>query len=117
MTSSGLDAYVVVVARPPDPPEQEPDPAEVARAAQQALFTAEREAGLWTAPLNPVRDGRQRSPAPPEAAGDLDGAAGTERGAMCILGPDGGHVSRGLHCPHNLLADGDADEIVARIEF
>lgn len=115
MSGSGLDAYDVVVARPPDPPEPDPDPAEVARATQQALF-AQEQAGAWAAPLSPARDGRQRRPVPPEAAVEPDGARGAERSAMCVLGPDGAHASRGMHCPHNLPADGDEDS-VTRISF
>jgi hypothetical protein len=116
VTSTGLDAYAVVTPLAPEPPEPEPDAAEIAWATQQAMF-AQEHAGAWTAPLSPARDGRQRTPEPPEASGPPDGARGTERSAMCILGPDGGHLSRGRHCPHNLPADGDDDEIVARISF
>lgn len=115
MSSPGLDAYTVVTAQPPEPPE-DPDPQAVAYAAQQALFSQEHQ-GTWTAPLGPARPGRQRTPVPPEDRGSTGDTAGTEYGAMCILDSNGTHVSPGLHCPHNLPAAGDSDEIVARIRF
>lgn len=109
MTSSGLDAYAVVTAQVPEPPP-EPDPQVVARENRQALFTDEH-AAAWTAPLSPARPGRQHTPAPPEASGPPGDTAAAERGAMCILGTGGGHVSRGLHCPHNLPDPGGPDDV------
>lgn len=110
-----IDAYDVVAARPPEPPE-DPDPKAVAQAAQQALFAQEKAPGAWTAPLSPVRGGRQRLPVPPEDSGDVD-ARGTERGAWCVLDSNGTHRARGAHCPHNLPAPGDPDDVVATISF
>lgn len=115
MSSSGLDAYAIVVAVQPEPPE-DPDPQQVARETQQALFSQEQSGSAWTAPLSPARPGRQRLPVPPEDRGPLGDTIGTERSAMCILGPEGGHVSRGLHCPHNLPEPGQQDSII-RVEF
>lgn len=110
VTSSGLDAYAVVTAAVPEPPP-EPDPREAARENRHALFRQEQHGDTWTAPLDPARPGRQRTPAPPEASGPPGDTAGTERGAMCILGPGGGHLSRGLHCPHDLPEPGGEDTI------
>lgn len=110
MTSSGLDAYTVVTAAVPEPPP-EPDPQAVAREHRQAMFRQEHDNEAWTAPLSPARSGRQRTPAPPEASGAPGDTAAAERGAMCILGPGGGHLSRGLHCPHNLPDPGGEDSI------
>ena len=114
MSSSGLDAYEVVTARPPEP-EEPPDPQAVARAERQALFTQEHQIRVWEAPLN-SRGSRQRSPVAPEETGEMEAQA-VEQQAMCILHPDGSHKARGLHCPHNLRADGDPDEIVATVRF
>ena len=116
MSTSGLDAYAVVTAQPPEPPP-EPDPAAIARAKQQYLFGEEHAGAAWTAPLSPVRGSRQRTPAPPEGRDAPDDAHGTERSAMCILDSHGTHVSPGLHCPHNLPAAGDPDEVVATVRF
>lgn len=109
MSSSGLDAYAVVIARGPSPPE-EPDRRQAAREVQQAMFGQEHDAA-WTADLTPARPGRQRHPAPPEACAAPGDTAGAERGAMCILDSHGTHAARGLHCPHHLPDPGDADEI------
>jgi hypothetical protein len=102
------DAYEVAVAMPPQPPD-EPDPQQAAREARQALFRMEQPAA-WTAPLHPSRGSRQHIPVPAENSGIL-GAEAAERGAMCILGPDGAHRARGLHCPHDLPRPGAPDEI------
>lgn len=110
MSSSQLDPYDVAVARPPEPPA-EPDPAQAARETQQALFAQEHGPGAWSASLSPARGGRQRSPVPAETAGEPR-ADGVDRKAMCILGPDGAHVSRGLHCPHRLPDPGDSDDVL-----
>lgn len=115
MSSSGLDPYTVVTALPPEPPA-DPDPAAEAYAAQQAMFAQEQAGSAWTAPLAPARGSRQRIPVPQEDSGDPKAGA-VERKAMCILGPDGAHVSRGLHCPHGLPGPGDPDEITATIRF
>lgn len=114
MSSSGLDAYQVVTAKPPDPP-QDPDPQAAAREAQQAMFGQEKAAAAWTAPLSPGRASRQRLPVPAENAAEPEAPA-AERQGMCILRPDGAHASRGLHCPHDLPEPGEEDSIT-RIDF
>ena len=112
--TSQLDPYTVVTARPPEPPE-DPDPAAMARENQLAMFSQEKDVSAWTAPLSPVRAGRQRLPVPDEQSGET-GARAVERASMCVLGPGGGHVSRGLHCPHSLPAPGDQDSVTC-IDF
>lgn len=114
MTGSGMDAYAVVTALPPAPPE-DPDPQAGALATRRQMFSQER-AAAWTAPLEPARPGRQRHPAPPENRGEPGDTAATERGAMCILDSNGTHVARGLHCPHGLPGPGDPDT-VTRVSF
>lgn len=109
-----FDAYEVVVPKPPEPPG-DPDPAAEAREARQALFVQEQAGAAWTAPMTRARGSRQRLPVPPENSGE-PGAPGAERKAMCILGPDGSHVSPGLHCPHGIPAPDDPDDVIA-IDF
>lgn len=110
------DAYDVVTALPPVK-EEPPDPAETARATRKALFIQEHTGSTaWTAALGPARGSRQRVPVPSGNTGNMD-ADGAERSAMCIIGSSGVHVSRGLHCPHNLPGSGDEDNVTARIRF
>ena len=90
------DAYNVVTAVPPVPPE-EPDPQAVARETQQALFAQERREN-------------------PQAASIPDPVRGVEKHAVCLLDSNGTHIMPGVNCPHN-LPGADDNTIAGTVRF